>query len=235
MVKSLKASHLLFLALTVLSIAVPIDGMAQTVRVQRDKQKEKQLRSMEVGPWDFAPDWYYYFLHRKYSGAKAVWQWHGLESGYHVEFHEDKSNVKRINPTRVASEEVQRMKVSEVEDERKKLEELCREDLANQADRMIDASYPIYKDEFNRMQDVISEGLLYCMQKSHGELSKIIDELTRRNDIVCSNVAYIRKTGVGYELSNAKRQAAYEDAKTEMSKIHDDTVKLVYITQYFYK
>lgn len=235
MVKSLKASYLLILTLTVLAIAVPIDGMAQMVQIQRDKQKEKQLRSMEVGPWDFGPDWYYFFLHKKYSGAKAVWKWHGFESGYEVEFDEGRSNVKRINPTRVASEEVQRMKVSKVEDERKKFDELCREDLANQADRMIDVSYPMYRDEFNRMQDVISQGLLYCMQKSHGELSKIIDELTRRNDVVCSNVAYIRKTGIGYELSNAKRQAAYEDAKTEMEEVLDETVRLISITEYFYR
>ena len=24
-----------------------------------DDQKEKQWKSMENGPWDFAPDWYY--------------------------------------------------------------------------------------------------------------------------------------------------------------------------------
>ena len=41
-----------------------ISGNAQAVR--HDKQKEKQWQSMENGPWDFAPDWYYYFLHKKY-------------------------------------------------------------------------------------------------------------------------------------------------------------------------
>lgn len=35
----------------------------------RDKQKEHQIRSMEQGHWDFSPDWWYYFFHRKYSGA----------------------------------------------------------------------------------------------------------------------------------------------------------------------
>ena len=28
-----------------------------------DDQKEKQWKSMENGPWDFSPDWYYYLLH----------------------------------------------------------------------------------------------------------------------------------------------------------------------------
>ena len=32
-----------------------------------DDQKEKQWKSMENGPWDFAPAWYYYLLHKKYS------------------------------------------------------------------------------------------------------------------------------------------------------------------------
>lgn len=47
-------------------------GQAQTVR--RDSQKEKQWKSMENGPWDFAPDWYYYFLHNKYSEAEMYWK-----------------------------------------------------------------------------------------------------------------------------------------------------------------
>ena len=27
-----------------------------------DSEKQKQWKSMENGPWDFAPDWYYFFL-----------------------------------------------------------------------------------------------------------------------------------------------------------------------------
>ena len=26
-----------------------------------DSEKQKQWKSMENGPWDFAPDWYYFF------------------------------------------------------------------------------------------------------------------------------------------------------------------------------
>ena len=63
---------------------------------------------MENGPWDFAPDWYYFFLHKKYSGAEMYWQWAGFNSGFRVRFKEHKSNVKRIMPTRVTAEETQR-------------------------------------------------------------------------------------------------------------------------------
>ena len=93
-------------------------GMPQALSAQRvvhDDQKFKQWRSMENGPWDFAPDWYYYFLHKNYSGAEMYWKWAGFKSGYRVRFKEEKSNVKRIMPVRITAEETQRQKVSQVE------------------------------------------------------------------------------------------------------------------------
>ncbi len=63
-----------------------------------DDQKEKQWKSMENGPWDFSPAWYYYLLHKKYSGGETYWQWRFLKSGWRVRFKESKSNVKRIMP-----------------------------------------------------------------------------------------------------------------------------------------
>ena len=47
-----------------------------------------------------------------------------------------------------------------MEEERKYLEELYKEELLREADRAVDLAYPAYKDEFNRMQDCITEGLL---------------------------------------------------------------------------
>ena len=46
-------------------------------RPAKDKEKARQWQSMENGPWDFAPDWYYFFLHKKYSGAEMYWKWAG--------------------------------------------------------------------------------------------------------------------------------------------------------------
>lgn len=90
----------------------------------RDDEKKKQWQSMENGPWDFAPDWYYYFLHKGYSGAEMYWKWAGFKSGFRVRFKESKSNIKRIMPTRVISEETQRQKLEKVEEERRYVEEL---------------------------------------------------------------------------------------------------------------
>ena len=80
-------------------LGCPYSGHAQ--RKANDKEKQRQWRSMENGPWDFAPDWYYFLLHKKYSGAEMYWKWAGFQSGFRVRFKEHKSNVKRIMPTRV--------------------------------------------------------------------------------------------------------------------------------------
>ena len=80
--------------LCLVMLTMPFSSFAQ--RPTRDKEKEKQWKSMENGPWNFAPDWYYYFLHNKYSGAEMYWKWAGFNSGFRVRFKEKDSNVKRI-------------------------------------------------------------------------------------------------------------------------------------------
>ena len=210
--------------LCMMMLTMPFSSSAQ--RPSRDKEKEKQWKSMENGPWNFAPDWYYYFLHNKYSGAEMYWKWAGFNSGFRVRFKEKDSNVKRIMPTRVTAEETQRQKVKKVETERKYIEELYKEELVREADRSVDLTYASYKDEFDRMQDCITDGLLYCMKKSNGKLKYQVDELSRQNEILCSGIAYIHKTGVGYGLENAKRQQAYEEAKTKMQELVNQTAHL---------
>lgn len=208
----------------VASIGFPLTANAQ--RPTRDREKEKQWKSMENGPWDFAPDWYYFFLHKKYSGAEMYWKWAGFNSGFRVRFKEHKSNIKRIMPTRVTSEETQRQKVKKVETERKYIEELYKEEVIREADRAVDLTYASYKDEFDRMQNCITDRLLYCMKKSDGRLKYQVDELSRQNEILCSGIAYIHKTGVGYGLENAKRQQAYEEAKAKMEELVNQTAHL---------
>lgn len=210
--------------LCMMMLTMPFSSSAQ--RPSRDKEKEKQWKSMENGPWNFAPDWYYYFLHNKYSGAEMYWKWAGFNSGFRVRFKEKDSNVKRIMPTRVTAEETQRQKVKKVETECKYIEELYKEELVREADRSVDLTYASYKDEFDRMQDCITDGLLYCMKKSDGKLKYQVDELSRQNEILCSGIAYIHKTGVGYGLENAKRQQAYEEAKTKMQELVNQTAHL---------
>ena len=169
---------------------LPMGMSAQWVQISHDDQKEKQWKSMENGPWDFAPDWYYYLFHKNYSGASLHWRWRGFHSGLYVEFEEEDSNVKRIMPVRVISEETQRQKMKKVEDERQYIEELHKEDVLRQADRNVDLVYKSFKDDFNRMQNSISEGLVFCMTKSKGKMKAQVDELSRQNNIICQNIAY---------------------------------------------
>ena len=213
---------------------VPLAGFAQYPEIQHDKQKEKQWRSMENGPWDFAPDWYYYIFHNSYSGASLSWKWRGFHSCLGVDFDESDSNVKRIMPVRVIEEETQRQKVKKVNEEYEKIEELHKEEVERAADRNVDLIYTSFKDDFNRMQDRITEGLLFCMTKSGGKMKYQVNELSRENEIVCQNIEYIHKQGIGYELENAKRQQAYSDAKTKMEGIVSRVAHLVGMAQCYY-
>ena len=223
--------HFKIILMTVFSL-VALTSQAQIV--VHDKQKEKQWRSMEDGPWDFAPEWYYYFLHKDYSGAEKYWQWRGFKSGWHVKFKEDKSNVKRIMPTRIISEETQRQKEQKVEQEMKLVKELHDEDVARAADRNVDLVYATFEEDFEWMQDAISEGLLYCMHRSGGKMSYQVNELSRQNEIICENISYIRRQGVGYEMENAKRQRAYSDARHQMEELVSRVAHLVGVAQVYY-
>ena len=211
----------------------PVLAKGQTI--QHDKQKEKQWKSMENGPWDFAPDWFYYLFHKDYSGGETFWAWRGFKSGLHVRFKESNSNVKRIMPTRVTSEETQRQKEKKVEEEMEMIEELHQEEVERAADRNVDLVYSSFKDDFNRMQESISEGLLFCQQKSKGKLNYQVTQLSRQNDIICRNVEYIHRQGAGYELENAKRQKAYQEAKSDMEKLVSRVAHLVGMAQAYYK
>ena len=210
---------------------------AMTVQAQTiefDEQKQKQWQSMENGPWDFAPEWYYYFLHKDYSGAEKYWRWRGFKSGYHVRFKEENSDVKRIMPTRIISEETQRQKEQKVEEEMAMVKELHDEDVARAADRNVDLMYASFKDDFERMQDAISEGLLFCMYKSDGKMNYQVTQLSRQNEIICTNIEYIHRQGVGYELENAKRQKAYTEAKHQMEELVSRVAHLVGMAQTHY-
>ena len=211
----------------------PVLANGQTI--QHDKQKEKQWKSMENGPWDFAPDWFYYLFHKDYSGGETYWAWRGFKSGLHVRFKESNSNVKRIMPTRVTSEETQRQKEKKVEEEMEMIEELHHEEVERAADRNVDLVYSSFKDDFNRMQESISEGLLFCQQKSKGKLNYQVTQLSRQNDIICRNIEYIHRQGAGYELENAKRQKAYQEAKSDMEKLVSRVAHLVGMAQAYYK
>jgi len=175
-----------------------------------DSQKEHQIRSMEQGHWDFSPDW------------------------WRVVFKESDSNVKTIAPRREKQVAVQALKQQIIEKERKKIEELNNEEIARAADRNSDLVYGKYKELFTDMQSSITEGLTYCMIKSKGKMAGSIKELTDRNEVITSNIAYLRKTGVGYELENAKRERGFAKAKKDMEELVKKVTTLARLAKAFY-
>ena len=106
--------------------------------------------------------------------------------------------------------------------------------MARAADRNVDLVYDNYKDDFERMQDAISEGLLFCLHKSNGKLQYQVSELSRQNEMICTDIAYIHRQGVGYELENVKRQRAYTDAKHRMEELVSRVAHLVGMAQTHY-
>lgn len=228
--------HTLTFTMVSIALAFPIGegGSAYAQKIVHDKQKEKQWRSMETGPWDFAPDWYYYLFHNDYSGAYLKWEWHGFKSGYRVHFDEKRSHSKTVMPRRVAAELEQKKKLEKVEEERQQIKPLYEEELEREADRTVDLVYNTYKDDFNRMQDTIGEGLSYCLTKSKGKLAPQVTELTRQNEILTSNIAYIHKTGYKQGLENAKREKAYAQYKKDMEQLVSRVAHLVGMAQTHY-
>ena len=229
--------HILSFTMVSIALAFPIGegGSAYAQKIVHDKQKEKQWRSMETGPWDFEPGWYYYFLHKKYSGAETYWKWSGFKSGYRVRFKEHKSNVKTIMPRRIAQEELQKEKIKKVEEERAKVKEMHDEEVIRAADRNVDLVYSTFKDDFNRMQGAITEGLTFCLTKSKGKLAPQVNELQRQNDLVCQSIAYTHKQGLGNELENSKRQEAYVEYKKQMEEVVSRVAHLVGMAQQYYQ
>ncbi len=135
----------------------------------------------------------------------------------------------------VISEETQRQKEKKVEEEMALVKELHQEEVERAADRNVDLMYNMFKDDFNRMQERIAEGLLFVQQKTDGKMNYQVTELSRQNDIVCKNIEYIHRQGIGYELENAKRQKAYMEAKEEMEKLVSRVAHLVGMAQAYYK
>lgn len=199
-----------------------------------DKEKARQWTSIENGKWDFSPDMYYWTFHRKYSGASLGWEWEGLQSGLRVKFNQKKSDVKQVMPVRITAEETQRMKVKKIEEQQKLIQEMYQEELQREADRNVDLAYPVYQKEFNRMQERIAEGLLYCMRKSGGDLNFQVSELKRQNEMICEDIAYIHKMGIGFGLENTKRQKAYEEAKMRMGALLNRIAQLCVVASTHY-
>ena len=137
-------------------------------------------------------------------------------------------------PRRIAQEELQKEKVKKAEAERVKVKEMHDEEVFRAADRNVDLVYSSFKDDFNRMQGAITEGLSYCLTKSKGKLYPQVNEFQRQNDMICQSIAYTHKQGIGNELENSKRHEAYVEYKKQMEELVSRVAHLVGMAQQYY-
>lgn len=211
-----------FLFASLLTVFFAVSAYAQ----RHDESKYQQIRSMEIGPWDFSPDKYYYFLHKDYSGGyvKTKWSW-GIPQWYH-KFDENRSKVKRVLPVREKALAVELLKDQEVEKEEKHMKAMLTEESKRSADRNVDAMYGFYKDDFTRLNQQLLEGFDYILAKSNKKLAKEVTALSTKLNLINDHIAYIHKTGVGYELENMKRKKAYIAAKKDLEALVAQTRRL---------
>lgn len=220
----------ILLLIAVLALSLTVSAQV----IQHDKDKEKQILSMEAAHWDFSPDWYYYFTHKDYSGAYLKWKWSGFKSGWRVKFQETRSNVRTVAPRRLVQIEAQKAKAKVVEKEREQIKKLNDEEIARSVDRNVDLVYGKYAGYFSDLQKSISDGLSYCLTASGGKLKDAVNDLLKRNEVITANISYLRKMGPGYELENVKREQGYAQAKTDMEALRKSVFDLAKVCHAFY-
>lgn len=186
----------------------------------------KQIKSMENGEWNFGSEWYYYFLHKDYSGAKSRWRWSGFKSGWVCEFDEGRSNVKRVFATREEALATHMLKEKEVEGYHDRMKAVHNEEVKRSIERNIDLAYSTYEKDFLRLNDQINEGFAYILMESSSKLRPNIIELSKELSLINERIAYFRKTGIGYELENIKREKGYISAKEDLQKLLSKTKRL---------
>lgn len=192
---------------------------------------------MEIGPWDFSPDFFYYMMHKNYSGAYQKVEWGGflgiIPQLYH-KFSEDKSNVKRVLPRREKAAGVDYFHLLEAEEMEEKFRALRNEEVKRAADRNVDLMYSIYKDDFVRMNEKLLEAFDFILKKSKSKLTKDVTQLSKQLNLINERISYIHKTGIGYELENAKREKAYQAAQKDLEALAARTMRLAIHAQILY-
>lgn len=171
---------------------------------------------METGPWDFTPGAYYWLLHKGYSGAKFDLNW--LVNAK-ITFHEHRSDVKRVLPTRLASEAAILLKDEQLAPIEENLNALNTREVARSIARNVDFAYPNYKDDFQRLTAQCLELFDYIRQESKDKLTSNVTALAKELNIINEQIQQIHKTGVGYELESGAREKGYISAKKALEKL----------------
>jgi len=174
-----------------------------------DANLYKVIKAMENGKWDFSPAAYFLLLHKDYSGAKSQWSFHGIIPYLKTTFSEKRSDTGRVYPIRVKADLVDEAKLRPVQDYGKQVKAMFQEEELAAADRNLDVVYNNYASDFEKKNRVVVELLEFIATESKGKLAKNITDLSQELNRINEGIAYIHKTGIGYELENIKREKSY--------------------------
>ena len=215
-----------FLLLTMIGVLLPMIGRAQV----HDEEKYLQWRSMETGPLEFVPKFYYWLFHNNYAHHEWEWEWHGLfHSGFYLNLKPHKSDAKPLIPKRTLGATTDVWTKESTDSQEKDFKHQLEQETLAAADRRIDGAYLLFKDDFDNMQKKISAGLTYCLANSKGDANVIslVNSLSNQNRFITEQVKYVHKSGNGYELENAKREECYIKLKADMEKVTQSTIDLM--------
>ena len=196
----------------------------------RDDEKRLQWRSMETGPLEFEPKFYYWLFHNGYAHHEWEWEWHGLfHSGFYLNLKPHKSDAKPLIPKRTLGATTDVWTKESTEAQEKNFKHQLEQETLAAADRRVDGAYLLFKDDFDNMQNKISAGLTYCLANSKGDANVIslVNSLSNQNRFITEQISYVHKSGNGYELENAKREECYIKLKTDMEKVTQSTIDLM--------
>lgn len=214
------------IAITMGIVLVPQISVAQVY----DEEKRLQWRSMETGPLGFEPKFYYWLFHNNYAHHEWEWEWHGLfHSGFYLNLKPHKSDAKPLIPKRTLGATTDVWTKESTDSQEKDFKHQLEQETLAAADRRIDGTYLLFKDDFDNMQKKISAGLTYCLANSKGDANVIslVNSLSNQNRFITEQVKYVHKSGNGYELENAKREECYIKLKADMEKVTQSTIDLM--------
>ena len=216
---------------TLITITMGLALLPQMSKAQvYDEEKRLQWRSMETGPLEFEPRFYYWLFHNSYAHHEWEWEWHGLfHSGLYLNLKPNKSDAKPVIPKRTLGATTDIWTKESTEAQEKNFKHQLEQETLAAADRRIDGAYLLFKDDFNNMQNKISAGLTYCLANSKGDANVIslVNNLSNQNKFITEQVNYVHKSGNGYELENAKREECYIKLKADMEKVTQSTIDLM--------
>ena len=215
----------ILIAMTMGMMVFPQLSMAQV----HDDEKYLQWRSMETGPLEFEPKFYYWLFHNNYAHHSWEWEWHGFKSGLYLHLKPDESKAKPLIPKRTLGATTDVWTKESTDSQEKDFKHQLEQETLAAADRRVDAAWLLFKDDFDNMQNKISAGLTYCLANSKGDANVIavVGSLSNQNRFITEQVSYVHKSSNGYELENAKREECYIKLKADMEKVTQSTIDLM--------